>query len=135
YEWNDGTALTSLFTASNGVSVFFQFLFAYAIVIIGAFVTGKPVKSQLLGFPLVFLLTLGSLLLLGNALMNELGLGTVIFSLVIGLLIGNSFRLPQWCRDSLNAGLLVKIGLVLLGTRVIFSDILKAGSLGLVQSL
>ncbi len=135
YEWNDGTALTSLFTASNGVSVFFQFLFAYAIVIIGAFVTGKPVKSQLLGFPLVFLLTLGSLLLSGNALMNELGLETVIFSLVIGLLIGNSFRLPQWFRDSLNAELLVKIGLVLLGTRVIFSDILKAGSLGLVQSL
>lgn len=135
YEWNDGSALVSLFTATNAVSVFFQFLFAYAIVIIGAFVTGKSVKSQFLGFPPVFLLTLGSLILSGNLFMNELGLETVIFSLVIGLLIGNIFRLPQWFKDSLNAELLVKIGLVLLGTRVIFSDILKAGSLGLVQSL
>ena len=135
YEWNDGSALVSLFTATNAVSVFFQFLFAYAIVIIGAFVTGKSVKSQLLGFPLVFVLTLGSLILSGNLFLNELGLETVIFSLLIGLLIGNFFRLPQWFRNSLNAELLVKIGLVLLGTRVIFSDILKAGSLGLVQSL
>lgn len=135
YAWNDGSTLASLFTASNGVSVFFQFLFAYAIVIIGAFITGKSVKSQLWGFPLVFLLTIGSLLLSGNSFMNELGLETVIFSLLIGLFIGNLFRLPQWFKASLNAELLVKIGLVLLGTRVIFSDILKAGSLGLVQSL
>ena len=135
YEWNDGTALASLFTANNGISVFFQFLFAYAIVIIGALVTGKPVRSQLVGFPIVFVLTIGALLLSGNAFLNELGLETVIFSLLIGLLVGNLLKLPQWFRESLNAELLVKIGLVLLGTRVIFSDILKAGSLGLVQSL
>lgn len=135
YEWNDGAALASLFTANNGISVFFQFLFAYAIVIIGALVTGKPVRSQLVGFPIVFVLTIGALLLSGNSFLNELGLETVIFSLLIGLLVGNLIKLPQWFRESLNAELLVKIGLVLLGTRVIFSDILKAGSLGLVQSL
>src|SRR5690606_27235299 len=108
YAWNDGSTLASLFTASNGVSVFFQFLFAYAIVIIGAFITGKSMQSQLWGFPLVFLLTIGSLLLSGNSFMNELGLETVIFSLLIGLLIGNLFRLPQWFKASLNAELLVK---------------------------
>src|SRR5690606_21069240 len=59
----------------------------------------------------------------------------VIFSMLVGLLVGNLFKLPQWFRESLNAELLVKIGLALLGTGVIFSDILKAGSLGLVQSL
>lgn len=135
YKWADGAALTSLFNASNGLSVVYQFLFAYAIVIIGAVVTGKPIRPQLLGFPIVFILTLGALLLSGNDFLNGLGLETVIFSLVIGLLVGNIFKLPQWFRDSLNAELLVKIGLVLLGTGVIFSDILKAGSLGLIQSL
>lgn len=135
YDWNDGATLAALFTATNGIHVFFQFLFAYAIVIIGAFVTGKPIRSQLVGFPFVFLLTIGALILSGNLFLNELGLETVIFSLLIGLLVGNLFKLPQWFKESLNAELLVKIGLVLLGTRVIFSDILKAGSLGLVQSL
>jgi uncharacterized integral membrane protein (TIGR00698 family) len=59
----------------------------------------------------------------------------VIFSLSIGLLIGNLFTLPAWFRSALNAEMYVKIGLVLLGTRIIFSDILEAGSLGLIQAL
>src|SRR3546814_10478024 len=83
YKWNDGAALASLFTATNGTSVFFQFLFAYAIVIIGAFITGKSIKSQLIGFPFVFLLTIGALILSGNLFLKELGLETVIFSLLI----------------------------------------------------
>lgn len=135
YEWNDGAALGSLFTAANVTSIFFQLLFAAVIVVIGAFITGKSIKSQLIGFPFVFLLTIGALILSGNAFLSDLGLETVIFSLLIGLVVGNLFKLPQWLRESLNAELLVKIGLVLLGTRVIFSDILQAGSLGLVQSL
>ncbi|MGK6350358.1 YeiH family protein [Parapedobacter sp. DT-150] len=135
YQWANGPELGSLFSATNGLSAVYQFLFAYAIVVIGAVVTGKPIQPQLLGFPIVFALTIGALLLAGNAFLNDLGLEAVIFSLLIGLLIGNLFKLPTWFKDSLNAELLVKIGLVLLGTGVIFSDILKAGSLGLVQSL
>ena len=50
-------------------------------------------------------------------------------------MIGNLFKLPEWFRNALSTELFVKIGLVLLGTGVIFSDILKAGSLGLIQAL
>jgi len=135
YKWADGVQLAALFSAANSLDVMYQFLFAYAIVIVGAVLTGRPLRPQLLGFPFVFILTIGALLLAGNAFLNDLGLEAVIFSLAIGLLVGNVFRLPQWFRESLNAELLVKIGLVLLGTGVIFSDILKAGSLGLLQSL
>src|SRR5690606_25228899 len=124
-----------LLTATNAFRVILQFLFAYVSVIIGAFITGKSVTSQFVGYQFVFWLTFGALTLSANAFFNALELETVIFSLMIGLLVGNFFKLPQWFRDSLNAELLVKIGLVLLGTRVIFSDILTAGSLGLVQSL
>jgi len=135
YKWADGLELATLFSPTNGLSLVYQFLFAYAIVIIGAIVVGKPIRPQLLGFPIVFVLTVVALLLAGNAFFTDLGLEAVIFSLLVGLLVGNLFKLPQWFRESLNAELLVKIGLVLLGTGVIFSDILKAGSLGLVQSL
>ena len=135
YKWADTTALAGLFNGANVLKIGYQFLFAYAIVLVGAVITGKPLGPQLRSFPLVFLLTVVALLLSGNAFLNDLGLETVIFSLAIGLLVGNVFRLPQWFRESLNAELLVKIGLVLLGTGVIFSDILKAGSLGLIQSL
>ncbi|GGC12700.1 hypothetical protein GCM10011386_00440 [Parapedobacter defluvii] len=135
YTWGDASGFAALFSVANELSVFYQFLFAYAIVIIGATITDKPIKAQFLSFPVVFILTIIALLLAGNSFMTDLGLEAVIFSLLVGLLIGNLFKLPQWFRESLNAELLVKIGLVLLGTNVIFSDILKAGSLGLVQSL
>ncbi|WP_312696892.1 YeiH family protein, partial [Sphingobacterium mizutaii] len=59
----------------------------------------------------------------------------VIFSLAIGLIISNFFKLPDWFKAALNTEMYVKIGLVLLGTTVIFGDILKAGSLGLIQAL
>jgi len=55
--------------------------------------------------------------------------------LCIGLIIGNLFRLPEWLRAALSTEMFVKVGLVLLGTTVIFGDILKAGSLGLIQAL
>lgn len=135
YKWENSNGLVDLFNGANQLSVVYQFVFAYIIVLLGALITGKPVKSQLLSFPIVFVLTIWALILAGNSFLNDLGLEAVIFSLLIGLLIGNLFKLPKWFRESLNAELLVKIGLVLLGTNVIFSDILKAGSLGLVQSL
>jgi uncharacterized integral membrane protein (TIGR00698 family) len=75
------------------------------------------------------------LVLAGNSQIKALNLEAVIFSLSIGLVIGNFFKLPDWFRATLSTELFVKIGLVLLGTGVIFSDILKAGSLGLVQAL
>src|SRR5690606_34229509 len=43
--------------------------------------------------------------------------------------------LPSWFKEALSTELYVKIGLILLGTTVIFGDILKAGSLGLIQAL
>ncbi|HEY0742391.1 MAG TPA: putative sulfate exporter family transporter, partial [Chryseosolibacter sp.] len=76
-----------------------------------------------------------AMILAGNSEIKALNLEAVIFSLAIGLFIGNFFTLPEWFRSVLSAEMFVKIGLVLLGTGVIFGDILKAGSLGLVQAL
>lgn len=135
YGWKDSMTLQSLFSQTNGLHVLYQFVFAYVIVIIGAVITGKSVALHIRSFPVVFGLTIIALVLSGNAQLNDLGLETVIFSLMIGLTVGNLFKLPVWLKASLNAEFLVKIGLVLLGTRVIFSSILEAGSLGLIQSL
>jgi uncharacterized integral membrane protein (TIGR00698 family) len=76
-----------------------------------------------------------ALILAGNALVKDYNLEAVIFSLAIGLVISNFFKLPDWFKSALSTELYVKIGLILLGTTVIFGDILKAGSLGLIQAL
>ena len=85
-------------------------------------------------FTSVYSLALLATWALGNSLKNW-NLEAVIISLSLGLLLSNFFQLPAWLLASLSTELFVKIGLVLLGTSVIFGDILKAGSLGLIQAL
>lgn len=100
-----------------------------------AFISSKPLKPVLKSFPLVYLITTFAMILAGNAFLKNWNLEAVIFSLSIGLVIRNFFKVPDWLKASLSTEAYVKIGLVLLGTTVIFGDILKAGSLGLIQAL
>lgn len=136
FGWSSiGAAGERIFTRSNVGAIVLQFLFTYIIVAIAAVITGKNLRYTLLTFPILFLLTTVALFLAGNSGVKALNLEAVIFSLAIGLLVGNIFELPKWFSAALSTELYVKIGLVLLGTGVIFSDILKAGSLGLLQAL
>lgn len=136
FKWSNGTdLLKDVFAVGNLQILLMQFVYLIVIGSIAAFLTGKSVKNFLLGFPIVYLLTVLALVIAGNTTIKGLNLEAVIFSLIIGLAIGNFFKLPEWFRSALSTEVFVKIGLVLLGTSVIFSDILKAGSLGLIQAL
>ena len=136
FKWSDETdLLNSVFDFGNLQIIGLQFIYLISIGTIGAFLTGKSVKNFLFGFPIVYILTVIALIIAGNTTIKGFNLEAVIFSLIIGLAIGNLFKLPEWFRSALSTEIFVKIGLVLLGTSVIFSDILKAGTLGLAQAL
>lgn len=136
FEWSTSSELSAIFLSQkNLLLIFEQFVFTYLIAICGTLLVGKSLRAMLLGFPIVFLLTIGALLLAGSKSMKALNLETVIFSLGIGLFISNVVKIPAWLKTSLSTELFVKIGLVLLGTSVIFGDILEAGPRGLLQSL
>ncbi|WP_433778732.1 YeiH family protein [Flavobacterium anhuiense] len=136
FKWTNGTDLIfDVFEIKNIKIIGFQFFYFIVIGVIGTFLVGKSVKNFIFGFPVVYVSTILALIIAGNTEVKALNLEAVIFSLAIGLIIGNFFKLPQWFRSALSTELFVKIGLVLLGTSVIFSDILKAGSLGLIQAL
>ncbi|WP_282636280.1 YeiH family protein [Sphingobacterium thalpophilum] len=136
FSWGDSAELVSTIADSvNMAKLGQQFVFVFATAVLGAWLLGKSVRSLLVVFPVVFVLTVLALILAGNATVKEYNLEAVIFSLAVGLLISNCFRLPDWFKEALSTELYVKIGLILLGTTVIFGDILKAGSLGLIQAL
>lgn len=126
---------TKVLAAENLGKIFLQFILLFVVAILGALLTKRNVKSFVITFVTIYLLTIFALVVAGNKAMKDYNLEAVIFSLIIGLIIGNTFSLPQWFRSSITSELFVKIGLVLLGTSIIFSDILKAGSLGLIQAL
>lgn len=136
FSWSSWTELSEkIFSAQNIINLLTQFGAVYAIALLGAILLGKSIKSLLVVFPSVAVLTVLALLLAGNSTVKDYNLEAVIFALAIGLLISNIFSLPSWFREALNTEMYVKIGLVLLGTTVIFGDILKAGALGLIQAL
>jgi uncharacterized integral membrane protein (TIGR00698 family) len=136
FSWKSGDdLLLNFFAGENILRVIAQFAMLYVVAIAASFLTGKSVRAMLVVFPIIFLVSVAAMILAGNAGIRSLNLEAVIFSLALGLLISNVFELPQWLREALNAELFVKIGLVLLGTGVIFGDVLKAGSLGLLQAL
>ena len=136
FSWGDSAELVSTIADSaNMAKLGQQFIFVFATAVLGAWLLGKSVRSLLVVFPVVFVLTVLALILAGNATVKEYNLEAVIFSLAVGLLISNCFSLPDWFKEALSTELYVKIGLILLGTTVIFGDILKAGSLGLIQAL
>ncbi len=136
FGWKDsGDLFSKVLSPQNLLVLAAQFVFVLVIAALGASFTGKNLRSTLTGFPMVYLLTIFALILAGNSTIKGLNLEAVIISLSLGLIISNVLNLPEWLRASLSTELFVKIGLVLLGTTIIFSDILKAGSLGLMQSL
>lgn len=136
FGWKDSSELfEKVLSFSNLINIIFVFGVVYAIAILASATLGKSAMATAKGFPIVFILTTIALILAGNAFLKNWNLEAVIFSLSIGLIISNFFTVPTWLKESLSTELFVKIGLVLLGTSVIFGDILKAGSLGLIQAL
>jgi uncharacterized integral membrane protein (TIGR00698 family) len=136
FSWSNGNELgEKVLAPGNLLKIAVQFAFILVIAFFAAVISGKAVKNFLIIFPIVYLLTVIALIIAGNSKVKDLNLEAVIFSLAIGLIIGNFFKLPDWFRKALSTELFVKIGLVLLGTGVIFTDILNAGSKGLIQAL
>ncbi|NGM89784.1 putative sulfate exporter family transporter, partial [Parapusillimonas sp. SGNA-6] len=136
FDWTNANELREqVFSIKNITAIGLQFITVYLVAILGAVLLQKALKPLLIVFPIVYFLTIFALVLAGNSIVKEYNLEAVIFSLAIGLFISNFFKLPVWFKEALNTELYVKIGLVLLGTTIIFGDILKAGSLGLIQAL
>jgi len=136
YGWKTSQdLLQKILVGDNLLLLGSQFIFVLVFALLGAWLTSKPLNTYLITFPVIYFLTVIALILAGNAQVKALNLEAVIFSLTIGLVVSNVFDLPKWFRSALSTELFVKIGLVLLGTSIIFGDILKAGSLGLIQAL
>ena len=118
-----------------GISLISTLLIFGVFSALGLFLSGDSLKKYVIGFIAVCLLAFLAQFLSSFTGFKELGLETVLFSLLLGLLIGNLFRLPAWLRAGVQTELFVKIGLVLLGATILFKDIMTAGSFGLIQAV
>ncbi|MDR1056853.1 MAG: YeiH family protein [Prevotellaceae bacterium] len=108
--------------------------FSFAMVVISNLLSGKKLRNSL-GYFVLFALTFIGMTIAGNKLMKDWGIETVIFNLLIGLFISNVFGVPDWVKRALSSEMYVKIGLVLLGTTVVFDKLIQLGTIGILQSV
>ncbi len=130
-----GNLLDKILTGDNILLAIYIALAYLVIGIIGMGLMGQPVGYFITGFPFVFLISWLALFLAGNFTIHEYGLEYVLFCLFIGLAVSNLIGVPNWMMPAVKTEFYIKIGLVILGARVLFGVIMKAGFYGMVQAL
>ena len=136
YQWaNVDDLLSKVLTGKNILlltGIGFVFLLLSSIAVRSS---GESVKKYIGGFIIVFILAILSLIIAGNRSISYYGIEYVVFALLIGLLLSNLVRLPIWITKAARSEFFIKTGLIILGTSILFTDIVKAGLPGILQSV
>ena len=101
----------------------------------GAWLMRASVARFVAGFGVVYALAWAAQVIAGSAAVSAWGFEYVIFALGLGLLVSNLARVPEWLREAARSEYYIKTGLVVLGAGMLFSDLMKAGLLGIAQAV
>jgi uncharacterized integral membrane protein (TIGR00698 family) len=136
FGWSDSESFLKLFSdAGNLFSFLAVFLIVLAVGSLTVIIRKKSAVSFILTFALIFALSVLAQIISGFKPVKTYGFEYVIFSLLFGIFMRSLFGLPRWIEDNLHTEFFIKTGLVVLGAGIIFGDIMKAGSLGLLQAV
>ena len=83
----------------------------------------------------IFALSLGAQVVANIPIIKEWGLESVFFSVIFGLIVSNIFRVPEWLKPAIQSEFYIKIGIVCLGSTILFGEVMKSGVFGLAQAL
>ncbi len=81
-------------------------------------------------FPAVFLCAVLAEIIGRQTTIAHYGFGAVLWALVIGLIISNFIRVPDWMRPAVKTELYIKTGLVLMGAEILFTRLAAMGMYG-----
>ena len=134
-KWSGVEFLSGFLSRPNLLRILYIFIVFAVLAWAGSKLTGKGGSKFFLSFAIIVGLAILAQVFSTHVSMKALNLETVFFSILIGLLISNTIRVPDWMKPAIQSEFYIKIGLVLMGTSVLFNNIMKAGALGLVQAL
>ena len=99
------------------------------------FMGNKDRGQFLLSFAGIYLLAQLAGYIAGLSGIKTIGLESVFFAVLIGLLIRNTVGLPKWLAPAAKSEYYIKAGLVILGSSILFNEIMRAGALGMIQAI
>ncbi|MFA6592930.1 MAG: putative sulfate exporter family transporter [Bacteroidales bacterium] len=125
----------TLAKGSDWLSAGYMYLFILVLTYVTTAALRKPLKGLLPSFTIVFALTLGAQLIANIPVVKKFGFESVFFAVILGLIISNCFRVPKWMKTAIQSEFYIKIGIICLGSTILFGEVMKSGAFGLAQSL
>ncbi len=130
------TSLAGSFPAGIGTlgSGTVLFLITFVPTAIALALAGKNIRHYVLGFLVVSGLAFLATWIGKNAAVANWGREAVLWALLLGLIIGDIFQIPDWLKAGVQTECFIKTGLVLFGAETLFSTIVRGGSVGMEQT-
>lgn len=125
----------TLSSTQDWLSALYMFLFVLVLTYITSAALKRPLKGIFLSLLVIFALTLAAQLLASIPAIKKLGFESVFFAVILGLIVSNVFRVPKWLRPAIQSEFYIKIGIICLGSTILFKEVLESGAFGLAQSL
>jgi uncharacterized integral membrane protein (TIGR00698 family) len=147
--WAAGGSLKSIaisvpsYDAFSAIPVFFAekiggliglFIVLIVVFSIAVKILGHDLKEFIPGFIILFLLAVLVQVLGSWNPMKEYNLEAPVLALIIGMILGNFIKTPQWLDTSLRTEFYVKTGIVLLGATLPFTLIMSSGPVAFLQA-
>ncbi len=114
---------------------FTKFIVVFGLSAIGLKILGIKMKWFPVSFIVIYGLSFLAQYISTIGVVKSTGFEAVFFSVAIGLIIRNFFGLPKWLEPAVRSEFFIKAGLVILGTSILFGEIMKAGSFGMIQAV
>ncbi len=116
----------------------YLFMYAMLVVITGVAVAvmGGKVLHYLASFTLLFAVSLLILVLGSQTDLKTYGLEYPFWALILGLIIGNVWTLPNWFKAGAGrTEFFIKTGIVLLGANLPFTTVVQGGGWGFIEAV
>ncbi len=124
-----------LATVSAWEAAGYMFISIFALLCICQLILRRPIRGTFLSLLVIFCLSLAAQVVSNIGIIKEWGLESVFFSVIFGLIISNCFHVPAWLKPAIQSEFYIKIGIVTLGSTILFGEVMKSGAFGLVQAL
>ena len=122
--------------ASNWISYVAVYLVLAVLTGIGVKLMGGRLGHYLASFTFLFVAGFLILVLGSQQVLKTYGLEYPFWALVIGLIVGNLFKLPEWFKaGSRRTEFFIKTGIVFLGASLPFTIIVQGGLWGFVEAV
>lgn len=112
----------------------FLYLTLAVIFTVAAKVMRYDVGKFIAGFTLLFVMAIIVQILGSWNVAKTLNLEAPVMALIVGMIIGNFVKIPDWFESAMRTEFYVKVGIVLMGATLPFTLILESGPVALFQA-